>query len=175
MLVAWGTPGGAATARRLRAGGQVRATWVHPREGTALLPLGCGGPSSFWGGDKVGTKGSLSPGGGTGVLWGAGLLGAQGLCWPRGRGPDRDLSVERSPVNGQRVWLRLLIRSSSQGWGRFPVSCSPRSLFEDRSGTLLRMLSGGRCLWPTQQVVRQNQEWQRGWGVGRPAGTVSWG
>lgn len=100
MLVAWGTPGGAATARRLRAGGQVRATWVHPREGTALLPLGCGGPSSFWGGDKVGTKGSLSPGGGTGVLWGAGLLGAQGLCWPRGRGPDRDLSVERARSTG---------------------------------------------------------------------------
>lgn len=100
MLVAWGTPGGAAAARRLRAGGRVRATWVHPREGTALLPLGCGGPSSFWGGDKVGTKGSLSPGGGTGVLQGAGLLGAQGLCWPRGRGPDRDLSVGRARSTG---------------------------------------------------------------------------
>lgn len=125
MLVAWGTPGGAATARRLRAGGQVRATWVHPREGTALLPLGCGGPSSFWGGDKVGTKGSLSPGGGTGVLWGAGLLGAQGLCWPRGRGPNRDLSVERSPVNGCGCGCSSAPVLKAGGASPFPVHHVP--------------------------------------------------
>lgn len=109
---------------------------------------------------------------------GRGCCGGRG-SWERrafvGRGAGAPTETFLWSGAGQWVWLRLLIRSSSQGWGRFPVSCSPRSLFEDRSGTLLRMLSGGRCLWPTQQVVRQNQEWQRGWGVGRPAGTVSWG